>query len=384
MTGYSTSTVFPGSMTEPHGARNTWLRSWIPPGTLLWVNLLGSTEQEEGWGILSATNGQVIVAGVNYTAANLAKDAFVSRLDGGGHLLGTQSLGGTGDETVTGLTSDVAGNLYISGSTSFSDFPLTKPFDSTLESARAPAMASWPCCPRRAAKSAGFTGRRHVDAINALSIRSGSRLVVAGQTSSSSGLFSTTFYDATLAAPPDGFIVALDIKDITPPVKCGSTTGPRRTTPTRILITQTATNFLAANWEDFMDNDSPLVSYECGFGTAPGLDDVSLFTATTPPLKPSCSTQKQLTQGRTYYVTVRATNDQGLVTLGSSNGVLVGEAPSPDGGTGNPDGGTTEPPAPDDKALLGWSCAAAEAGPLALLSLVALLMLERQRGKPSR
>ncbi|MFL5346157.1 MAG: SBBP repeat-containing protein [Hyalangium sp.] len=259
-----------------------------------------------------------------------------------------------GDEDVTGLTADTAGNLYISGSTNSSDFPLNKAFDQTLEtgpSAREGFVVMLPADGGGKIGWASFVGGNDTDVLNALSISYGTRLIVAGQTASSTGLIT---YDRP---QEDGVHVDLDH--------------------------QTSTSFLAANWEDFTDPESSIVEYACGFGTAPGLDDVSPFTPTSVSLQRSCSTQKQLTPGQTYYFTVRATNSQGLITLASSNGVQAGEAPSPDGGV---DGGTDEPPTGggDDKALLGWSCAAAEAGPLMLVGLVALLMLARQRGGSSR
>lgn len=403
--GYSTSPLFPSSMTPPHGARDALVAKLkAADGTLSWVNLLGGADQDEGRGIITTQNGQVVVVGVTINGLS-NKDGFVTRLDSEGHELGTQLFGGHADEEVGGVASDVYGNLYISGSTNSQDFPLDKAFDQTIESgtsAREGFVVMLPAAGSSKLGWASFLGGNDMDTLNGLSIRSGSRLIVVGQTSSSTGLFSTSPYDSTLATPADGFIMALDITDVTPPLGGNVYDRPQEDTVHEDLPNQKSTSFLAANWEAFTDFESTIVGYECAFGTAPGLEDVSLFTPNTPPLKTSCSTQQFLTPGVTYYVTVRATSSAGLTATASSNGVLVGDLPSPDGGTdggtdggvdggtdggtGNTDGGTDEPPpgAGEDKALLGWSCAAAEAGPLVLVSLLALFMLARQRGGSSR
>jgi uncharacterized protein (TIGR03437 family) len=54
-------------------------------------------------------------------------DVFVSKLDPNGKLLFTDTFAGNGVDTGTAITLDLSGNIYIAGTTTSSNFPLSKP-----------------------------------------------------------------------------------------------------------------------------------------------------------------------------------------------------------------------------------------------------------------
>lgn len=86
------------------------------------------------------------------------------------------------------------------------------------------------------------------------------------------------------------------------------------------------TNIIFGNWVA-EDPESGVVSYEVGWGSAPGLDDVWEFQEIGNALAWYAKfTHGDLVKGKRYYVTVRAINGAGLESEAmSSNGIIVGK-----------------------------------------------------------
>jgi hypothetical protein len=169
--------------------------------------------------------------------------------------------------------------------------------------------------------------------------------------------------------------------------------------------------FFQASWTDFEDPESQPVNYEAAIGTAPDCANVEPFRSVAQNKTAmwgvaSGTLRKPLTRGAKYFVTVKATNNEGLSTRASSDGIVVafedGSLPPPtDGGVpscqeppdaGVPDGGPSDAgPALDDtpdgsipeerEAPLGWGCGTL--GGIAPFGLLALWMLVFLRS-PSR
>src|ERR1022692_1768624 len=56
-----------------------------------------------------------------------ANDIFVTKLDPTGAILFTDVFGGNGNATGNAIALDPSGNIYIAGTTTANDFPLSKP-----------------------------------------------------------------------------------------------------------------------------------------------------------------------------------------------------------------------------------------------------------------
>src|ERR1017187_9433325 len=73
---------------------------------------------------------QLVTAGTvtlnSSTNLGAGTDVFVSKLDPAGNLLFTDTFAGKGVDTGTAIALDPSGNIYIAGTTTSNDFPLSK------------------------------------------------------------------------------------------------------------------------------------------------------------------------------------------------------------------------------------------------------------------
>lgn len=91
------------------------------------------------------------------------------------------------------------------------------------------------------------------------------------------------------------------------------------------IAAQSSGTTLSANWTGFSDPESNLV-YDWAIGTTPGGTQLQPFQSAAYATSAS-ATGLSLVSGTTYYVTVRATNFEGLQSQATSNGVLVDTDP---------------------------------------------------------
>ncbi len=105
--------------------------------TVLYSTFLGGSSTENATGIALDANGNVYVTGSTAstdfpTTAGAYKrtvnrgDAFIAKLNAtGSDLVFSTLLGGSGNEICYGIAADTANNVYVTGSTTSSDFPTT-------------------------------------------------------------------------------------------------------------------------------------------------------------------------------------------------------------------------------------------------------------------
>jgi hypothetical protein len=98
-------------------------------GTYGWTRRMGGTSDDACYGIITDSPGNVYVTGdfrqtVNFGAdfgttdiktAHGAGDAFITRINANGSYGWTKGIGGTGTDLCSGITSDPAGNIYVTG-----------------------------------------------------------------------------------------------------------------------------------------------------------------------------------------------------------------------------------------------------------------------------
>ncbi len=145
VTGITGSTNFPTTpgafqSTYAGGSYDAFVTKLNPTGTaLVYSTYLGGTSVDEGTGIAVDTAGNTFVTG--YTGStdfpttagafqtslgSLGGNAFVTKLNSTGTaLVYSTYLGGTSSDGGTGIALDPAGNAYVTGFTTSTDFPTT-------------------------------------------------------------------------------------------------------------------------------------------------------------------------------------------------------------------------------------------------------------------
>jgi uncharacterized protein (TIGR03437 family) len=126
---------FPGCPPTSGGCRHAFVAKVSPDGKLLWSTYLGGTTSDAGAGIAVDAAGNVYVAG-NTTSSDFptTPDAlerpngngggFVTKLDvTGSKLLYSTFIGGSATQSLTTLALGPQGTLVVAGSTSSTDFP---------------------------------------------------------------------------------------------------------------------------------------------------------------------------------------------------------------------------------------------------------------------
>jgi hypothetical protein len=105
--------------------------------TLLWRRLIGGTRIDYGYALSVDAAGNATVAGIvtsiDYPTLNAIQpthhggiyDAVVTKLDPQGNTLFSTYLGGSGTDYADALATDAAGNVYLVGHTSSTNFPTT-------------------------------------------------------------------------------------------------------------------------------------------------------------------------------------------------------------------------------------------------------------------
>jgi hypothetical protein len=114
---------------------------------LIYSTYLGGSDFDRGYGVAVDTSGNVYVTGCTYSTdfptANAVQsaeadggvygDAFVTKLNPtGSALVYSTYLGGSGSECGNGIAVDSAGNAYVTGSTTSTDFPTMNPLQSAF------------------------------------------------------------------------------------------------------------------------------------------------------------------------------------------------------------------------------------------------------------
>jgi hypothetical protein len=154
LTGITDSTDFPtttgSAQTTRGGGTDAFVVKLNSTGTgLSYGTYLGGSLDEEGYGVAVDLGGNAYVTGVTdsgdfpthsafQTAKRTGSDAFITKISPNGTSLPYSTfLGGDGVDWAFGVATDGAGNAYVTGATSSSNFPITS---GSLQSAlRGPA-----------------------------------------------------------------------------------------------------------------------------------------------------------------------------------------------------------------------------------------------------
>jgi len=143
-TGVTYSTNYP-TKTAPQaefkgGAFDAFVSKLDPSGnTVSYSTYLGGSNEDRGYRVRVDSTGNAYIAGqtssTNFpvssplqpTYGGGANDAFLTKVGPTGTILRSTYLGGSGDDGATGLAIDASENVYLTGFTGSTNFPLTRP-----------------------------------------------------------------------------------------------------------------------------------------------------------------------------------------------------------------------------------------------------------------
>ncbi len=209
--GWSDSTDFqtmpPGSTTFRGGYDDIVVSKFDPTGKLLLSSYIGGSSEDEAYAIALDPSGNLLLTGetesTNFpvypakvfqgTGTNLSEDtAFAVKLDANLNILAATYIGGhLNDNSCTadynegyGIASDPSGNVYVTGQTCVTDFPLQNALQSTIQGTYAcfitelnPSLS--------AAIYSTYLGGTVSDYCNAIAVDSSGAAYVTGATFSS-------------------------------------------------------------------------------------------------------------------------------------------------------------------------------------------------------
>ncbi len=343
-------------------------------GAVVWFTYVGGNGDDVVRDILMRPGGaSFVVMGNAKGASNFpapggsSDDVFLVDMDPEAAILRSLRVGGASSEVADSHAAmDARGNIFIGGKmtsekdylvnawdeTRFSDEGFVLMVDASLTQSK-PLWASYVGGSELAANSDISTGQEWV---RALAVGPSGQLTFVGHSSAGNLPVMTRGFDTNANGAEDGFIYRV-LLDSTPPV--GS-----------VDASLDPEGYITATWS-FSDLESQVVGYAWAIserGQVPppeAFNDVGSATSGTDrgfsPMR-----------GRSYTVTVRATNGSGVSSLGTD----TVEVPLPgEPGTGSGGGeGQGEVLSP-----LGWGCGAGGGSLMGMLSVLALTVLSSRR-----
>ena len=103
------------------GRDDAWVAKYDGAGHVLWKRQLGSDTSDNASGVATDAAGNVYLAGStngSLGGANSGRDdAWVAKYDGAGHVLWKRQLGTETSDHAYGVATDAAGNVYLTGGT---------------------------------------------------------------------------------------------------------------------------------------------------------------------------------------------------------------------------------------------------------------------------
>jgi len=148
LTGYTTGGNFPTKnafQPESGGGDDAWVAKFNPAesgeASLIYSTYLGGIGTDQGNDIAVDAADQVYITGITgstnfpllnaFDSTNQVNEAFVTRLTPSGGLNFSSFLGGSNTEEANGITVDNRGSVYVTGLTDSDNFPLALPFQSS-------------------------------------------------------------------------------------------------------------------------------------------------------------------------------------------------------------------------------------------------------------
>jgi hypothetical protein len=221
ITGYTYSTNFPiQNAFQPTnaGAPDGFLTRLNPAGSgLVFSTYLGGSAGDYGTGVAVSSTGDVYLSGytqsTNFPLANPmrpanagATDAFITRFNAAGSgLVYSTYLGGAGDDQAQSVAVDSVGNAYISGYTQSANFPLNNAYQPAYGGGTYDAFVSVLNTPGAALIYSTYLGGSGLDRAAAIRVDGSSNAIITGYTQSLNFPTQSAFQPANAGAT-DAFL----------------------------------------------------------------------------------------------------------------------------------------------------------------------------------
>lgn len=227
VTGSTLSANFPSTSgafaTTAAGNNDVFVSELNPAGTaLIYSSYLGGSGDDQAAGIVVDAQGDAIIAGstnsTNFptTSGALASAApggyntFVSALaPNGASLIYSTYLGGSGDDRGTGLALDGLNDVYISGYTASSDFPVTSGVVQPKLAGLANAFVSELNPAGSALVYSTYLGGSGADHATAIALDSSGDAYIAGFTDSPNFPITSAAFQTSLLGKYDAFVAEI-------------------------------------------------------------------------------------------------------------------------------------------------------------------------------
>jgi hypothetical protein len=222
--GYTTSTNFPTlnpvQAAYAGGPEDVFVAKFDPTGsTLLYSTYLGGAGDDVGEGIAVDPAGNAYVTGYTtstdfptlnafHVANGGLSDAFVTKFNSTGALVYSTYLGGKGNDIGYGIAVDALGNAYVAGQVSSGNFPLKGAFQNRLGGASDAFVTKLNPAGNGLVYST-FLGGVSFDRAYAITVDSAGAAYVTGSTASTNFPLLNP-YQSTLGSNSDAFIAKLN------------------------------------------------------------------------------------------------------------------------------------------------------------------------------
>jgi hypothetical protein len=228
ITGFTLSDDFPtvnAMQPEFGGGVEAYVTKLNPDGSDYVFSTYFGSDDTRGYDLRVLESGYVYVAGstssetfpvvnaIQDTFSGTPWDAFVSRfLPDGSALDFSTYLGGNGHEVFHTLTLDNAGNIYFSGWSSSTDFPLVYPIQDTMGSS-VDLIVGMIAADYWTLDFSSYFGGSSGEYVRAIAVGPRGRVHLTGRTSSTD--FPTlNAFQPELAGGSDGFITSIDLEQV--------------------------------------------------------------------------------------------------------------------------------------------------------------------------
>jgi len=225
ITGRTQSFSFPSSDDAYQefysGAQDAFVAKISANGSqLLYSTFFGMSNAHELSNAIGVdSNGNAVIAGSSSSSSlpttvgafdrtqNGGEDGFVARFSSNGRqLLMSTFLGGSGLDVIYGMTQDVAGELYLVGTTSSADFPTTTgAYQRTLSGVKDAFVCKMSQNGKRVSFCSLFGGTG-ADEGTAIALETGGRIVIAGSTSTGTFPATTHALRKVVGGPTDAYL----------------------------------------------------------------------------------------------------------------------------------------------------------------------------------